>query len=91
MATKGEKIKPVVLPDELYEMCNWKEEPLLQQLHDGLTKCKTVYEEMNCFGLLKQEIRLFLLFLIINRIILFYEYNTIYFTCLYSSILPGFT
>ena len=55
MATKGEKIKPVVLPDELYEMCNWKEEPLLQQLHDGLTKCKTVYEEMNCFGLLAKS------------------------------------
>lgn len=67
MATKGEKTKPVLLPHELYLLCHVEEEPLLLQLKERLSKSKTVFEQMNCFGLLKQEISEHWIFGMINR------------------------
>ena len=56
MVVKSDKTNPVVLSEELFTMCNLQEEPLLIQLKEGIEKCKNVFEQMNCFGVLKQEI-----------------------------------
>lgn len=57
MTSKGEKTLPIHIHEELFRLCHVEEEPHLAQLQKRLQSCKTVFEQMNCFGLLKQEIR----------------------------------
>ena len=57
MSTKTEKSSPVAIPEKLFTDCCSEESVELPPLFDKLNKCNTVYEQMNCFGILKQKTR----------------------------------
>lgn len=57
MSIKTEKSSPVAIPERLFTDCCSEESVELPQLFDKLNKCNTVYEQMNCFGILKQKTR----------------------------------
>ena len=67
MTSKSEKTLPIKIHEEIFRLCHVDDEPLLAQLQIRLQSCKTVFEQMNCFGLLKQEIRTVPVFSIIFR------------------------
>ena len=55
MSVKGEKSSPVAIPEKLFTDCCSEQNGELSQLFDKLNRCNTVYEQMNCFGILKQN------------------------------------
>ena len=66
MSIKKEKSAPVAIPEKLLADCCSEESDELSQLFDQLNKCNTVYEQMNCFGILKQKTRSSLGFALIS-------------------------
>lgn len=68
-------------------MCNSEQEPLLLQLRNQIDGCKTIFEEMNVFGILKQEISRCYGYVVIDRRKYFSKCCKVYCTCLYSSIM----
>lgn len=72
-------------------MCNCEQEPLLLQLRNQIEGCKTIFEEMNVFGLLKQEISRCYGYVVIDRRNRFAKCCKVYCTYLYSSIMSGIT
>lgn len=89
MSTKGEKTSPICIHEEVFRMCDVEQEPLLAQLMERLQSCKTIFEQMNCFGILKQEISSFKDISLTYRGFCFSKYSKVYCTCLYSSFLSA--
>lgn len=89
MATKNEKASPIRIPEEVFGMCNSDQEPLLLQLRNQIDGCKTIFEEMNFFGLLKQEISRFFAYIFIDRRSSSSKCCKVYCTCLYSPLVSG--
>ena len=55
MEGKNEKVNPVVIPEKLVEDCCSVDSTQILLLSDKLKECRTIYEQMNCLGRLKQR------------------------------------
>ena len=55
-AIKQTKTSPVSFPEEIVGNCNLPENATLKSLIDSMRSSKTVFDQMNCFGVFKKEI-----------------------------------
>lgn len=55
MEGKNGKVNPVVIPEKLIEDCCSVDSTQILLLSDKLKECRTIYEQMNCLGMLKQR------------------------------------
>ena len=54
--SKSTKTSPVLFPEEIVGNCELPENVTLKRLVESMRMSKTVYEQMNSFGVLKKEI-----------------------------------
>ena len=54
--TKQVKTSPVTFPEEIVGNCDLPENTTLKSLVDSMRSSKTVFDQMNCFGVFKKEI-----------------------------------
>ena len=53
---KQTKTSPVAFPDEIVGNCDLPENATLKSLVESMRSSKTVFDQMNCFGVFKKEI-----------------------------------
>ena len=53
---KQRKTSPVIFPEEIVGNCDLPENTTLKSLVDSMRSSKTVFDQMNCFGVFKKEI-----------------------------------
>lgn len=55
--SKSSKTSPITIPVEIVGDCTAPENECLKVLVNSMRSSKTVYQQMNCFGMYKKEIR----------------------------------
>lgn len=55
--TEISKTRPIVIPVEIVGDCSLPENECLKVLVNSMRSSKTIYQQMNCFGMYKKEIR----------------------------------
>lgn len=67
--TEVSKTKSVAIPPEIVGDCSRQENECLKVLVNAMRSSKTIYQQMNCFGMYKKEIRKVLLFYVFSSCI----------------------